>query len=116
MKYLGGGGGYGFPDLMFMTTLEAPEYAPDSEPKLSLSWSMSCDLLPRFASVSHLFCKGVFLTSAYAAGLLVVLSGTLAGLGSAKDNRVGAPFCMGTGWNGILLKDSPIASDVSAVC
>ena len=60
--------------LLFVA-LEAPEYAPESEPKISLSLSLSSDMLPYSASVSKLFCRGVFPTLACAAGLLLVIIG-----------------------------------------
>jgi len=82
--------------LLFLA-LEAPEYAPDSESKLSHSLSLSSNLVLRSASVSNLFYRGAFLASACAAGVLVVMSGTLGGHGSAKDKHVGALVCMGTG-------------------
>jgi len=101
---------------LLFPALEAPEYAPDGEPKLSLSLSISSDLLPCSASVSNLFCIGVFPTLACAAGMLLVLSGSLAGPRSPKGNLVAALVCMGASLNGILFKDSLITSVVAVVC
>jgi hypothetical protein len=100
---------------LLLLALEALKYAPDSEPKLSLSLSLSSDLLPCSASVSNLFYRGVFPTLACAAGLMLVLSGALVGHGSPKDKWVGAPVRLHAGLNVILFKDSVMASVVAAI-
>jgi len=105
----------GFLSLLFLA-LDYLEYAPDSEPKLSLSLSLSSDLLPCSANMPNMLCCGVCAPVVCTAGLLLVLSGTFGGAGTPKDRRVGAHVCMVTGMKGILFRMSMWSSDVSATC
>ena len=79
--------------LLFLA-MDAPEYAPDREPKLSLSLSMSLDMLPCSATRSNLFCCVVCALVVCTAGLLLVLNGTLGGLVS---QRIGGRFHLSVG-------------------
>ena len=107
--------GMGSLPLLFIA-LDAHKYAPDSEPKLSLSLSMSPNLLPCSASKSNLFCCGVCALVVCIAGLPLVLSGTFGGVGVQKDRRVGSPVCVMTSLKGSLSRRPPCAYVVSAVC
>ena len=97
--------GMGSLPLMFMA-VDTREYAPDSEPKLSLSMSLSSNLLPCSASRPSLFGYGVCASVVCTIGLMLVLSGTFGGVGVPKDRRVSAHVYLVTGMKGILFRMS----------
>jgi hypothetical protein len=88
---------------LLLLALDDPEYAADSEPKLSLSLSLSSDLLPYSVSESNVLCSGIFAPWACAAWLVLVLNGAVGGAGSPKDRWVGAHACPGVNLKGVLI-------------
>jgi hypothetical protein len=100
--------------LLFLA-LAASEYAPDSEPKLSLSLPLSPDMLPSSANRSNLCCCGVYVVVFCTAGLQLVFSGTFARDGVPKVRRVGTLDCVMIGLKGILSR-KPLVPPLSMHC
>ncbi len=104
----------GYLHLLFMA-LDAPEYAPDSEPKLSLLLSLPSGRLPFSASGSTMLFSGVTAPMVCTASLPLVLYGTFGGVGSPKDICVCPPVSLGTCLKDILSVVSLIPSVAAGV-